>query len=165
MKRIKSRMIEKDSISKSNPIPHVEQKTCLFDGCEDKGFCQLKTAVFEPIKEFEKVLSDINKLYTGHRGSTKLFSYRRYENKIVLTADTYLLSFCEFDQIREDDEIKKYLVGLGISKCTANILTEMIYFEDNAVGSIVEKITKPNQTFKVQLTDTIYGNSEFEIES
>ncbi len=44
-----------------------------------------------------------------------------------------------------------------MEKCMFNNLR---YVE---IASIIEKIALPNQTILVQYTDTLYGNSEFEI--
>jgi len=138
-------------------------KNYLYNGLEDGGIYQLRTSEFDVIDGFETVLSDFDKLYESYQNSATLFNYSG-NNKIVLIAETFTLGFSiEEIDIDNYDEIKKYFEDLGISNLTIDILWHMIEMEEYSVTTIVEKIAKPGQKINIQMTDTMYGNSEFDI--
>lgn len=138
-------------------------KKCFFNGLEEGGIYQLRTNEFEVIDGFEKVLSDFDEMYESYQNSETLFNYSGNQ-KIVLIAETFTLSFdnTEID-IYNPEEVKKYFNNLGFSNLTIDILIHMIEMEDFSVANIIEKISKSGQKIKIQTTDTLYGNNEFEI--
>ena len=138
-------------------------KKYFFNGLEDGGLYQLRTNEFEVIDGFEKVLSDFDEMYESYQNSEKLFNYTGNQ-KIVLIAETFTLSFdnTEID-IYNPNEVKIYFDNLGFSNLTIDILLHMIEMEDYSVSNIIEKISKSGQKIKIQTTDTLYGNNEFEI--
>jgi hypothetical protein len=138
-------------------------KKCFFNGLEEGGIYQLRTNEFEVIDGFEKVLSDFDEMYESYQNSETLFNYSGNQ-KIVLIAETFTLSFdnTEID-IYNPEEVKMYFNNLGCSNLTIDILIHMIEMEDFSVANIIEKISKSGQKIKIQTTDTLYGNNEFEI--
>jgi hypothetical protein len=63
-------------------------------------------------------------------------------------------------------ELKEKLIEKQISEQVINLIIEEIenkeYIE---IVSIIEKIAVKNQKITIQYTDTLYGNSEFEIKT
>ena len=135
---------------------------CLFSGLEDGGTYQLRTTPFDCIEGFEKILSDFDKMYESYQNAQSLFSFSG-NGKIVLTADTYTLGVDSELEEREEEDIRAFLKQNGISDLSIDIVFSMIEEEDYSVVKVVEKIAKPNQTIAIQMTDTMYGNSEFEL--
>jgi hypothetical protein len=60
-------------------------------------------------------------------------------------------------------QLKNQLEAIEISNECSEILIEMIQNEDLTVSSIISKIAQPNQTIKIECTDTLYGNGDYEI--
>jgi hypothetical protein len=52
-----------------------------------------------------------------------------------------------------------------MSQKTIEIICSMVEEEDFSVTKVVEKIAKPNQNINIQMTDTLYGNSEFDLKT
>jgi hypothetical protein len=59
------------------------------------------------------------------------------------------------------DAMLAFLKGNGNSEWMINFCSEKM--EEMYVSDIIEKIAQPGQTISIQLTDTLYGNSEFEL--
>lgn len=138
-------------------------KKILFNGLEDGGIYQFRTSEFEVNEEFEKVLTDFDNLYESYQQSSTLFTFSGKEKK-VLIAETGTLRFDSSEvDIYNVDEVKNFIKGMELSDLTIKILLHMIEMEDFSVSVIVEKIAKPGQVINIQLTDTLYGNSEFSL--
>jgi len=136
---------------------------CFFNGLEEGGVYQLRTTPFEAVEGFESVLSDFDNMYQSYQDSPVLFSFSK-NDKITLTADTYTLSFyIDHIDIYNEDQLLDYLKQNGISTKTIEIICSMLEEEDFSVTKVIEKIAKPNQTIRVQMTDTLYGNSEYDM--
>ena len=137
----------------------------LFNGLEDSGTYQLRTTEFIPIKGFEEVVSDFNKLYEGFDSSSELFNIVEGQ-KIKIIADTYTLTFYNEEiDIYNLQEVKSELQKNQISDKTIEIILAMVENEDFSVSNIILRIAMKGQIINIQLTDTLYGNSEFEITS
>lgn len=136
---------------------------CLFNGLEEGGVYQLRTSEFEVIVGAETVLSDFDKIYESYQNAFSLFNLNG-DTKIVLIAETYNLRFYADDiDMYKPDEVKEYFNNMQLSPLTRDILFHMTEMEEFSVTTIVEKIAKPGQKINIQLTDTLYGNSEFDI--
>ena len=137
----------------------------LFNGLEESGTYQLRTTEFIPIKGFEEVVSDFNKLYEGFDSSSGLFNIVEGQ-KIKIIADTYTLTFYNEEiDIYNLQEVKSELQKNQISDKTIEIILAMVENEDFSVSNIILRIAMKGQIINIQLTDTLYGNSEFEITS
>jgi len=137
----------------------------LFNSLEEGGIYQLRTSEFQANTEFKSVLSDFDQLYESYQNSPTLFNINDGE-KISLTADTYSLTFyAEGIDIYNQEEREAFFKNLGISNLTVKILSRMIDDEDFSVATIVEMIAKPGQKINIQMTDTLYGNSEYDMET
>jgi len=140
-------------------------ETCLFNGLEEGGTYQLRTTEFIPIMGFEEVISDFNKLYEGFDSSSVLFNIVEGE-KIKIIADTYTLTFYNEEiDIYNSQEVKSELQNNQISDKTIEIILSMVENEDFSVSNIISYLAMDGQLINIQLTDTLYGNSEFEITS
>ena len=140
-------------------------ETCLFNGLEEGGTYQLRTIEFIPIMGFEEVISDFNKLYEGFDSSSVLFNIVEGE-KIKIIADTYTLTFYNEEiDIYNSQEVKSELQNNQISDKTIEIILSMVENEDFSVSNIISYLAMDGQLINIQLTDTLYGNSEFEITS
>ena len=138
---------------------------CLFNGLEEGGTYQLRTTEFITIMGFEEVISDFNKLYEGFDSSSVLFNIVEGE-KIKIIADTYTLTFYNEEiDIYNSQEVKSELQNNQISDKTIEIILSMVENEDFSVSNIISYLAMDGQLINIQLTDTLYGNSEFEITS
>ena len=137
---------------------------CLFNGLEDGGVYQFRTTPFDCIDGFESILSDFDNMYESYQDSATLFSFSKDDKQIVLKAETYTLTFFTEDIDMYDEEaLITYLKENGMSQTTIEIICSMVEDEDFSVIKVVEKIAKPNQNINIQMTDTLYGNSEFDL--
>lgn len=140
-------------------------KKCLFNNLEDGGTYQLRTSNFKPIDSYLKILNEFDLLYESYQNATSLFEIIPEGDNIKIFADTFQICFYleEIDS-SNTQEIKKYLIEKKISEQVINLIIEEIedkeYIE---ITSIIGKIAVKNQTIKIQYSDTLYGNSEFEI--
>jgi hypothetical protein len=140
-------------------------KKCLFNNLEDGGSYQLRTSNFKPIEGYLKILNEFDVLYESYQDSSSLFEIIQEGDSIKIIADTFQICFYleEIDS-SNTQEIKKHLIEKKISEQVINLIIEEIedkeYIE---ITSIIGKIAVKNQTIKIQYSDTLYGNSEFEI--
>jgi len=141
----------------------------LTNNCEDIGVSICRTEAFKPVENYELMIETINEFYEDNRYESNhiLFTYKKYDNKIVLWASTYLLQI--HDNINngdlselEEEEIKLLLEKDGIPKYLYDAIINMEY--SLPVGDIIEMMVAPNQKVRVQITDTEYGNNEYSIE-
>ena len=146
-----------------------KMKKWLTNNCEDIGVCTAKTEAFNPVENYELMIETINELYEDNRYNSNhiLFTYKKYDDKIVLWSSTYLLQI--HDNINngdlselEEEKIKLLLEKDGIPKYLCNAIINMEY--SLPVGDIIEMMVAPNQKIRVQVTDTEYGNDESLIE-
>jgi hypothetical protein len=142
----------------------------LYNSLEEGGVYQMRTSEFKPMQNYQQLLQDFDKLYESYQNSPMLFTVFG-EDEIVVLADTHQLSvvmdgidFSDYDKMEENlAELKNHLNAIGISPECAQILTGMIENEDLTVSAIISKIAQTNQTIKIECTDTLYGNNEYEI--
>jgi hypothetical protein len=142
----------------------------LYNSLEDGGVYQMRTSEFKPIQNYQQILQDFDKLYESYQNSPTLFTVSGNE-EIVVLADTHQLSvvvegidFSYYDKMEENlAQLKNQLDAIGISADGAQILAGMIENEDLTVSAIISKIAQTSQTIKIECTDTLYGNSEYEI--
>tara|TARA_B100001971_G_C17661731_1_gene273139 strand:- start:10 stop:450 length:441 start_codon:yes stop_codon:yes gene_type:complete len=144
-------------------------KKWLTNNCEDIGVCTTKTEAFKPVENYELMIETINELYEDNRYKSNhiLFTFKKYEDKIVLWGSTYLLQI--HDNINngdlsdlEEEKIISLLEKDGIPKYLFDAIINMEY--SLPVGDIIEMMVAPNQKVRVQVTDTEYGNDEYSIE-
>jgi hypothetical protein len=142
----------------------------LFNSLEEGGIYQLRTSEFKPIHNYKHILQDFDNMYESYQNSPTLFAVHGNE-EIIVIADTHQLSveidgidFSEYDKMEENlVQLKNHLNTMGISDDAAQILLGMIENEDLTVGAIITKIAQSDQTIKIECTDTLYGNNDFEI--
>lgn len=159
------------NVEKESSTPKVGRKW-LTNNCEDAGECLLKTDAFKPVDGYGEMIEKINALYEDNRyePNDTLFTYKQYDDEIVMWGSTYLLEIHEnIDQDElydlEEDEIKEQLKNDGIPEYLWDQVLEMFYEGSCPVGDIIELMVVPNQSVNVQITDTQYGNSEYTIDS
>ena len=144
--------------SKPNKLAQV-----LRCGLEDGGTYQLRTSKFIPITSFETIIKEFNNLYLTE--SDSLFTIHG-TGSIIVIANTYTLKMeheeMYIDEMSEE-EFDKYLSDLGTTEKTKEILKEMWEEEEWAVATIIKSIAKTGQTINISLTDTLYGNSEYDL--
>lgn len=142
----------------------------LFNALEEGGVYQMRTSEFKPIQNYQLILQDFDKMYESYQNSPTLFSVFG-EDEIVVLADTHQLSvvmagidFSDYDKMEENlAAFKNHLKAIGISPEGSQILIGMIENEDLTVSAIISKIAQTNQTIKIECTDTLYGNGDYEI--
>jgi hypothetical protein len=130
----------------------------------------MRTSEFKPVQNYQQILQDFDKLYESYQNSPTLFTVFG-EDEIVVLADTHQLSvvmhgidFSDYDKMEENlAELKNHLNANGISAECSQILNGMIENEDLTVSAIISNIAQTNQIIKIECTDTLYGNSEYEI--
>jgi hypothetical protein len=142
-------------------------KKCLINNLEDGGSYQLRTSNFKPIEGYLKILNEFDVLYESYQDSNSLFEIIEEGDNIKIIADTFQICFY-LEEIESSNvqEIKEKLIEKQISEQVINLIIEEIegkeYIE---IVSIIEKIAVKNQKITIQYTDTLYGNSEFEIKT
>ena len=138
-------------------------------GLEDGGTYQLKTSEFNPIKGFEAIINEFNNLYSTE--SDSLFTIHGTDS-IIVVANTYTLTLkLADDKIRDaikdyeisDEKFEKYFKDLGVTDKVIEILKEMWDSEEWLVATIIESIAKAGQTINISCTDTLYGNTEYDL--
>jgi hypothetical protein len=142
----------------------------LYNALEEGGVYQMRTSEFKPVQNYLQVLQDFDKIYESYQNSPTLFTVFGDE-QIVVIADTHKLAllveridFSDYEKMEENlVQLKSQLNANKISNESSEILIEMIQNEDLTVSSIIAKIAQPNQTIKIECTDTLYGNGEYEI--
>ena len=87
-------------------------------------------------------------------------------DSIIVVANTYTLKM-EHEEMyineMSEKEFDKHVIDLGTTEKTKEILKEMWNNEEWTVSSIIESIAKPEQKINISLTDTLYGNSEYDL--
>ena len=142
----------------------------LYNALEEGGVYQMRTSEFKPVQNYLQVLQDFDRIYESYQNSPTLFTVLGDENILVI-ADTHKLTlvvegidFFDYEKIEENlVQLKNQLEAIEISNECSEILIEMIQNEDLTVSSIISKIAQPNQTIKIECTDTLYGNGDYEI--
>jgi hypothetical protein len=142
----------------------------LYNALEEGGVYQMRTSEFKPVQNYLQILQDFDRIYESYQNSPTLFTVFGAEN-IVVIADTHKLTlvvegidFFDYEKMEENlVQLKNQLEAIEISNECSEILIEMIQNEDLTVSSIISKIAQPNQTIKIECTDTLYGNGDYEI--
>jgi hypothetical protein len=135
---------------------------CLFNAAEDGGTYQLRTNTFKVLPFFQQVLNDFDMLYDSYQDSSSLFTLSGSE-EIVLVADCFLLDLAIDNLLEfEDEDPIEHINSMSIHQVTKEILCIAIENESSInVSDVIAKLAQPNQEITIQLTDTLYGNSEF----
>jgi Leucine-rich repeat (LRR) protein len=129
-----------------------------YSGMEDGGEYQTRTSEFFPIENYQIFITEFEQIYSGV--SDNLFKIYKSGKKISVIAYDHILHN-EFMDDSDDSRLISSLKENGISDIFIDFLKEKR--EDFFVSDLIEKIALPDQKIKVQITDTLYGNSEFEI--
>jgi uncharacterized protein (UPF0254 family) len=134
----------------------------LFNAAEDGGTYQLRTNTFKVLPFFQQVLNDFDMLYDSYQDSSSLFTLSGSE-EIVLVADCFLLDLAIDNLLEfEDEDPIEHINSMSIHQVTKEILCIAIENESSInVSDVIAKLAQPNQEITIQLTDTLYGNSEF----
>ena len=137
----------------------------MFNNLEYGGTYQLRTNNFKPIDGYSQILNQFDQLYESYQNAATLFEVIEDNDSINIIADTFQINFnSESIDSYDVEQIKNLLIENSFSEEVITIIVEQIenqgYVE---IASIIEKIALPNQTIHVQYTDTLYGNSEFDI--
>lgn len=147
-------------------------KKLFQNGCEDKGYVQIKARSFVPVENYQAMIETINDLYEDqhYEGKDYLLGYEEYEDTIILWGTTYVLSLHEDveDTIRdfeEEEELKEWLKNEAVPAFLWDEVLNMWGEDSGLVGNLIELLAKPNQEFQVQITDTNYWNDEFTIKT
>jgi hypothetical protein len=128
----------------------------LYSGMEEGGEYQTRSSEFAPIDNYRTILDEVENVYTSLTGS-KLFTVYEGDKIVVVAADCRLSHGFDYDV----DAMLTFLKSNGNSEWMIHFCSEKM--EEMYVSDIIEKIAQPGQTISIQLTDTLYGNSEFEI--
>ena len=142
----------------------------LYNGLEEGGVYQMRTGEFVPIHNFEQVISDFDNMYESYQNSPTLFTVHG-NDEIKVIADTHKLrlnvegiDFEYYDNLdKKLEQLKSHLKNNKISDLSSEIICEMIENEDFTVSAIIERIAQPNQIIKIECTDTLYGNGEYNL--
>ena len=92
-------------------------------------------------------------------------------DEIKVRADTHKLrlnvegiDFEYYDNLdKKLEQLKSHLKNNKISDLSSEIICAMIENEDFTVSAIIERIAQPNQIIKIECTDTLYGNGEYNL--
>ena len=135
---------------------------CLFNAAEEGGTYQLRTSTFKALPFFQQVLNDFDMLYDSYQDSSSLFTFSGSE-EIVLVADCFLLDLATDNILEfEDEDPIEHINSMSIHQVTKEILCIAIENESSInVSDVIAKLAQPNQEITIQLTDTLYGNTEF----
>ena len=135
---------------------------CLFNAAEDGGTYQLRTSTFKALPFFQQVINDFDMLYESYQDSSSLFTLSGSE-ELVLVADCFLLDLAMDNLLEfEDEDPIERINSMSIHQVTKEILCSAIENESSInVSDVIAKLAQPNQEITIQLTDTLYGNSEF----
>ena len=128
----------------------------LNSGMEEGGVYQTRSSEFTPIDNYKTILEEVENVYNSISGSP-LFTVHEGEKITIVANDCRLSHGFDYDM----DAMLTFLKGNGNSEWMINFCSEKM--EEMYVSDIIEKIAQPGQTISIQLTDTLYGNSEFEL--
>ena len=142
----------------------------LWNSLEEGGVYQMRTSEFVPIHNFEQVISDFDNMYESYQNSPTLFIVHG-NDEITVIADTHKLSlnvegidFEYYDNLdKKLEQLKSNLKNNKISDVSSEIICSIIENEDFTVSAIIERIAQPNQIIKIECTDTLYGNGEYNL--
>jgi hypothetical protein len=162
--------VETDVISEEWNIDYVSDRNVFVNACE--GICGvdvgLKISAFIPVHNFEEIISYLNDIFIDENADY-LFSFQKEGDKISLEATTSLIGFGDaFEKYMEDyseEELTQLINELGLhTELQTFIISCWSEGTTPNVGDLVQKLLiAPGQTVEVEVVDTEYGNSNYEI--
>jgi len=125
---------------------------------------EFRTALFNPVENFEKYIEELNNLYSGSDAFLKLLAAPRPDKpEISLIAETYQL--CVSDVPLDNRETFLNENFASFSPLIKSFILNM-YEEDSIyVADFVKKIALPGQEVKISYYDSENGNYDFSVKS
>jgi hypothetical protein len=131
----------------------------IYSGMEEGGTYQTRSSEFLPIENYEVIISEIESIYNSD-GGFQLFEVFGDE-KIVIVANDAKLNNNFMSE--GDSNMSNILKDNGNSEWMINFFLEN--WEEMSVHDIIRNIAQPGQIINIQVTDTLYGNSEFDLKT
>ena len=138
---------------------------------QSDGFVQLQTEPFIPSKSFDELLAQLNACYDGE--GEPLLSFERFgDGTVAVTGSTVLLQCAadadlgsaatqdEASQVLQDLAIE--LERLGVAPWIRKIIIANIE-TGIPLGEFLPALLASEQTVKVRLTDSVNGNSDYDL--
>lgn len=130
----------------------------LYSGMEEGGEYQTRSSEFIPVENYKSILEEFENSYTSVNGS-KLFAVHGNDKIVIVGSDCRLAHRFDCDM----EAMLTFLKSNENSEWMMKFCSDLI--EEMYVSDIISRIAQSGQTITIQLTDTLYGNSEFEITS
>ena len=141
-------------------------KKCFSCGLESGPTYQLRTSAFTPEDGYVQIVEDFNQRFESDDSESPFLQVTEDGDSISIIASTFKLNMSH-DELEPSDmceeEFEEYLDELGIVDAALPALKSMWESEEWNVSSIIEVLAKSDQSIRVQLTDTEYGNSEYDL--
>ena len=146
--------------------PAQVKKKCFSFGLESGPTYQLRTSAFTPKDGYMEIVEDFNQRFESDDSETQFLQITEDGGSIFIIASTFRLKMSHDELDPHDmceEEFDEYLDELGIVDAALPAVKSMWESEEWNVSSILEALAQPAQSIHVQLTDTEYGNSEYDL--
>ena len=144
----------------------AQVKKCFSCGLESGPSYQLRTSAFTPVDSYASIIEEFNQRFEGEESETPFLQVTEDGDSISIVASTFKLNMSH-DEVEPSDmceeEFDEYLDELGSVDSASRAIKEMWDTEEWNVSSILKVLAKSSQSIHVQLTDTEYGNSEYDL--
>lgn len=135
-------------------------KKILYSTCESDSQ-KLQTSPFVPVDFIKDYITIINQLYDGIEDLLRL---EEEGDKVKVHASTYLLGANLENEANAKDEIISALNGLNVPEDLRKILVDNDWSCNLPVGEVLPILISNGQSVLIQITDPVYGDSEFTVE-